>query len=148
MAVQVSYRILSEISIQDSGRESGGVRPKQSLQTLWSERPGQYRGNQHTVRPCASHHFNPAQVRRLRNHGVPERQNCVEIVSRTARAHETVLGQAPVGERILCFVHWTQRRSGSKVCEVATRARIKRLTADIITLCLPGWCSYHRLWRW
>jgi len=78
--VQVSYCVVSEISISDIQRNNRRDSQAVNLSTVQTERTNRSAGTECAARPCASGSVNTAKVFSIGIHGLSERKDGIAIV--------------------------------------------------------------------
>ncbi len=78
--VQVSYRVLSEISISNLQRNNSRDIQTISISTVQTERTNRSARTEYADRPCASGGINTAKVFSIGIHGLSERKDGIAVV--------------------------------------------------------------------
>ena len=113
--------ILSQISIQDIGREDRSIRKEQFVPIMRAEGPGNDRRSKYTDRSCTFNNIDTAEVLGIRDDGIFEGEVSAKIVSRAERVDEAILGEAHMVTWVLRINGRTERREDKKIREVAAR---------------------------
>ena len=99
--MQISRGILSEISVQDTGRRSSDVCNPASVSVMQSERWRRDTGDKCTAGSRAHRAGDTAEVRGIQNHRLSEREAGIADVRPISEVAEAILGPARLVTRVL-----------------------------------------------
>ena len=101
MAVQIPYNLVPEISVQNSQGSVATV-SRGNIATVMRLEESRDSGDEYPVGPCAHGLVNPAEVFGFCGRWVSQREMRHQNIRQAFGTQEAILGEALLGERILC----------------------------------------------
>ena len=131
MALSVSYRMGTKISLSDTHRPDSGMGPwgdtvNMQLYRLWGNT------TERSARSCAPDRDGSPETFNIGFHGTAEGADIDQVVQKIQRPpKKALLGQSFLGKGILCWHHWPWCRDDWEICKASRAKRTIYRTAGI-----------------